>query len=479
MWQSRTLRSFGISAFLWPVLWALCCALGSSSAGAATSEHWTATGCNAGTGCPYTTAPYASPNAAGQDVLAYLNANCAVEAGVCNVAAGCTAAHPCSFSQGSGWVFATFPTFGSSATITFSGGASGSLGITFAVIGNTTPGACAAAGTSEDIYTQAGITGSVCGSDGCLYAAGPSTFIVNSPPGTHYLQTVVSQGNNCAVSAATVPTQSVSPGTTAAAGACQQGSTGVTACDEQPQVGPGCGSFNGDQVCVQSVPSGSCVAYASGGVACVSTAAAEPGGPAPNNGTPNVAATPAGQVTYNSSTVNYYTSSQNTSSTAAATTVSANNPAAVGMSGSSGSGGGGSGTVAVSSVGGTVSVAGTVAVAPNAANGDCGASGVNCTGASLTGTSWSGDCADFTACLEGFYTSVSAAPILSGATAIESSWPAGSCDIGSVSLATFNGQSFNYGTQACAVWTNYIQAPLTAILLVVYAVAGVFLVLSA
>lgn len=71
------------------------------------------------------------------------------------------------------------------------------------------------------------------------------------------------------------------------------------------------------------------------------------------------------------------------------------------------------------------------------------------------------------------------APIVQGATAIEEAWPAGTCDIGSVSLATFGGQSFNFGTQACLVWTNYIEVPLSAILLVVYAVAGVFIILSA
>jgi uncharacterized membrane protein len=74
---------------------------------------------------------------------------------------------------------------------------------------------------------------------------------------------------------------------------------------------------------------------------------------------------------------------------------------------------------------------------------------------------------------------VAGAPILAGAAAIETSWPAGSCDIGSVTLATFGGATFNYGTQACAVWTSYIETPLTAIMLIVWAVAGVFIVLSA
>lgn len=95
------------------------------------------------------------------------------------------------------------------------------------------------------------------------------------------------------------------------------------------------------------------------------------------------------------------------------------------------------------------------------------------------GYNFSGDCASYAACIETFYGAIQSAPIVQGATAIEEAWPAGTCDIGSVSLATFGGQSFNFGTQACLVWTNYIEVPLSAILLVVYAVAGVFIILSA
>lgn len=96
------------------------------------------------------------------------------------------------------------------------------------------------------------------------------------------------------------------------------------------------------------------------------------------------------------------------------------------------------------------------------------------------GYNFSGDCASYAACIETFYGAIQSAPIVQGATAIEEAWPAGTCDIGSVSLATFGGQSFNFGTQACLVWTNYIEVPLSAILLVVYAVAGFssFLVLE-
>jgi len=185
MWQFRTSRSFGISGFFWPALWALVCALGSCEVEAATSYQWSAASTCAGSLCPDTQTA-TSPMLAGAAVVAWLNSNCAVTTSGCNEAAGCTSAHPCSFAQGTGWTFGTFPTFGASATVVMSGGASATLGLTFSTIANSTPGQCSAAGTAEDIYTQAGITGSVCGSDGCLYAAGPATYIVNSPPGTHW-----------------------------------------------------------------------------------------------------------------------------------------------------------------------------------------------------------------------------------------------------------------------------------------------------
>ncbi len=168
---------------------------------------------------------------------------------------------------------------------------------------------CPASGSVENVFTQSGVTGTVCGSDGCLYTAGTPIFIANSPPGTHYNQTVVSSGQACNQSLPTVPSSTVVPTATSGAGSCQVGSGGTVACDAQPTLGAGCGTFNGDQVCVGAIPAGSCVAYPSGGVACVSTAAPQPGGPAPNNGTPGVAAAPVGQVIYNTTTVNYYSSS--------------------------------------------------------------------------------------------------------------------------------------------------------------------------
>lgn len=215
--------------------------------------------------------------------------------------------------------------------------------VTESVVAGTSNAVCSAAGTNEVIYFQSAFTGSICASDGCLYSASSPTFIINSPPGTHYMTNTVSQGETCSSSAATTPTSPVT-GTPAGPNACQQGASGVLAC-EVMAAGQDCGTFNGDEVCVTAVPDNSCVAYASGGVACAADAAPAPAGPAPNNGTAGTAATPTGQVSLGSVTVNYYSSSVVSTSSTGPTTVNANNGGApIGTGSSSGSGSSGTGT---------------------------------------------------------------------------------------------------------------------------------------
>ena len=245
---------------------------------------------------------------------------------------------------------------------------------------------------------------------------------------------------------------------------CVSGAGGEVCSEGASQ--PNCGTVNGDQVCVASIPPGTCQSFASGGVACTAvgssyTAVQTP--PAPNNGTAGTVAKPTASVTAApggvTETTDYYGGSVVSSS--ATTVVASPGGANVGNGGTSSTGSG----------------SGTVSVTPNAANGDCGASGVSCSG-SVPGSSWGGDCSDWNTCFQTFYTAVGQAPIVQGAVAIETAWPAGSCDIGSVHMSTFN-QSFDYGATACQVWNNYIATPLSAVLLAVWACIGIFIVLSA
>ncbi len=276
---------------------------------------------------------------------------------------------------------------------------------------------------------------------------------------------IIGCGGGCAVQSATYNGLQQSGGTpeSEAGSNCVSGSSG-TFCSED-QNGKNCGTFNGDEVCPASLPPGTCQSFASGGVAC--TASASTGTvtspPGPNNGTAGTPAAPTGQVQAPGSGGSQVTSNYYSATTVAASTGGvASSPGGtnVGNGGSGSSGGSGSGS------------------APNAANGDCGASGVSCTG-TVPSSTWAGDCTDWNSCFQGFYAAVGQAPIVQGAVAIESAWPAGACDIGSVSMETFGGKSFDYGATACQVWNNYIASPLSAILLAVFAVAGIFIVLSA
>jgi len=454
MWSFLTSLSFGTSRFLSLVSLALLCVLGTCRAWGDTCGSYTA----AANGEVF---PSYDPQAAANAAVAHY--------GSVNGFTGCTATstagsygtnytyrvdctgHPNVVSLTSTWVTGACPACpaagsdtlygldtydGSGSTTCHNGCAYTTPAAALVVKCSATSGACSS--TSGVVESQS--TGYGCGSTAAYGAGNPPTFDSTNPTSTQ-----------CDASG--------------------------TVCAENSG-GQNCGSYNGDLVCVGTIAPGTCVSYASGGVACAASTAP----PVPNNGTPGTPATPAVTVSANGETVNYYNSTQVTSST---TTTSTTNPVqsqptgTQGLGGSGGSSGGSSSTVAVSSVAGTVSVAGSVSVVPNAANGDCGASGVSCTGAGLTGTSWSGDCTDFTACLEGFYTGIQSAPIISGAVAIESSWPAGACDLGSVTLASLGNATLNYSTVACQVWNNYMATPLSAIMLVVYAVAGVFLVLSA
>lgn len=98
-------------------------------------------------------------------------------------------------------------------------------------------------------------------------------------------------------------------------GSCTVGPFGRM-CASSPS-GKNCGTFNGDRVCVEAIPSG-CQSYASGGVACVVEG---PGATTavPDSGTPDDPATPTMSVSKDGKTVNYYSSATVNSSTTVTT----------------------------------------------------------------------------------------------------------------------------------------------------------------
>lgn len=247
------------------------------------------------------------------------------------------------------WVYTTWPTVSVTWNYTTGSGPHTTTDSTVTAVSTANNAVCPVSGTNEDVFTQWAANGSVCGADGCLYSASNPSFRVNSPPGTHYLTTMVSAGQVCASTQALVPSDTASPAgagapSVAAAPACQASSSGVVGCDAQSTAGPGCGSFNGDYVCVPALPSGGCVSFASGGTACVSTASAQPSGPAPNDGTPSSPASANGQVTYNTTTVNYFNAVTVAGSSIAPTTTSASNGGYAAGTGSTGGTGTGTGS---------------------------------------------------------------------------------------------------------------------------------------
>jgi hypothetical protein len=229
--------------------------------------------------------------------------------------------------------------------------------------------------------------------------------------------------------------------------------------------GKNCGTYNGDEVCVNTIKSGTCVSYASGGVACASSSTP----PVPNNGTPGTPAVAAMQVSANGQTVNYYTSTQVSSSSTTTTTTNPVQSQPTGTQGLGGSGGGTGGSVTVS---GTVAVAGTVGVTADPAKGDCGATGVNCSGDATTPTLPSADTIATTT--TNYVGALSSVPIVAAVSSISASIPTGTCPTGSFSVY---GSTYTIDAQ-CSLWAS-VATIVQLVMLAVWALAGVRILMSA
>lgn len=305
----------------------------------------------------------------------------------------------------------------------------------------------------------------ICGSDGCNYTATAATsgpFLVASmghgAVGT--IQTVTSVGTTCSAT-----TAQASPGqqqTSGQASTTCDSQGGNIACLTQDASGHNCGTYNGDQVCVATVPQGQCAQYASGGVMCVQQGSSETSPPAPNNGSSaTTPATPTETVTAPAgsgatTTANYYSaatvagSTKGTTVTATGTTGNPTGGAAVGA--------GGSGT--------------------NPADCDTTANASGCTG--TTPTAQTPECSAYAACFETFWSEAQPAPIFAAVTALETAWPSGSCPAETVTLgAEMDNKSLDYGTPMCNLWENSAVPILSSCTLVLFALAAIRIVLSA
>ena len=233
-------------------------------------------------------------------------------------------------------------------------------------------------------------------------------------------------------------------------------------CSEGGTQGKSCGTFNGDEVCVSAVPSGSCVSYASGGVACtVSSSGAVATPPAPDNGTAGQPAPPTGTVSSSTggvvTTTNYYNTTTVTGSSGGVVTTP--------VAGGGNTGDGGSGTSTGS--GGSSNGSG-----PSAPNGDCGAPNVTC-GADGSVPQLS-NVDTLQQSTSGYYSSLSAVPVVQAVASISAAVPAGECPTAQFAV---------YGTtytidEQCTLWPS-VASIVRVCMLAVFTVLGVRVLMSA
>lgn len=262
-----------------------------------------------------------------------------------------------------------------------------------------------------------------------------------------------------------VPSDDPAPPPKGQAGDCTATGSGGFACSEANH-GKNCGTFNGDEVCPQSIPPGTCVSFESGGVAC--TTSSTP--PAPNNGTPGQPAAPTGKVSYTSqdssghnvtTTTNYYSS----------TVVNASSGGSVDTNGSGANvGNGNNGTgIPGKSTGGSGAGGGS---SPSSANGDCGASGVDCGGDGSVPQLPSEPTLQQAA--QTYYAALASVPVVAAVGGIAAAVPDGQCPTASFSVF---GQQYTLDVQ-CTLW-NSMQGVLSAVMLVFWTILGVRVLMSA
>jgi hypothetical protein len=174
--------------------------------------------------------------------------------------------------------------------------------------------------------------------------------------------------------------------------------------------------------------------------------------------------TPAAEVSTATTTLSYFSPAQVTASSNKVVTTNGT----IGQS----SPGVSAGAVVAASGGGS---------SPNAANGDCGATGVNCTSsgdAVVPGTPSAG-CSSYEACFQTFWTAVQSAPLVTAITGLSTAWPSGACPTYTLTLATIPGHTFDYGTTMCSLWGTYALPALSGTTMVVWSLVGIFILMSA
>jgi hypothetical protein len=111
---------------------------------------------------------------------------------------------------------------------------------------------------------------------------------------------------------------------------------------------------------------------------------------------------------------------------------------------------------------------------PSAANGDCGAAGVDC---AADGTLPSLERSDtIQSNVQTYIDAIKSAPLINGLSGLASAFPDASCP--SLTVEVY-GKTADFMPAACTTWAAYIAGPLSYIFLAIWAVFGIRVIMSA
>jgi hypothetical protein len=287
--------------------------------------------------------------------------------------------------------------------------------------------------------------------NGCEYTNG-NLVVTFGASNSRFAGKAVSTGQACGTGGA------LSSDAPTLAGSCVT-AAGKTACADSTGVrgtySNGAGTV--PDAIVPGTPGTGCVTYASGAMSCSSSVTTAPPAPSTSTVSTNIAtATESVTNTSTSTTTNYY------SSTVVAAS-KGNIPA-------TGSGGLPAGSTAGTSTG--------TSITPNGPNGDCGATGVNCTSDGTLPSLTRSDTIQSN--VQTYWNAVAAAPIVAAFSSISGSWPTASCPTETFTIAMFHGSSsMDAMAPICSIWGGTVAPTLSLVFLALWAVQGIRIIMSA
>jgi len=251
-----------------------------------------------------------------------------------------------------------------------------------------------------------------------------------------------------------------------------------------PQGKKNCGYYNSEYVCTGNIPKDNCIQTSSGKRFCPEGTATPP---APDNGTRGVAApaddkivtaksdaaAPGGAAPGEGTTQNI-TNVYNSGTVAGSSGAETGGTGAEGT-GTGGTSGGGTGTGSGVGGAGTGDADGGTPEGEEDGDGTAGTcSGPNC----ALIPSELAEVETFEETATGAWSTMQAAPIVAAMSSIGTSWPSGSCPMGTIDLGDYGG-SQNLGSIACDMWADNIAPVLSLVMLAFWSFLGMRIIFEA